>query len=87
MITAVMITVKVGGANRQYDMELPADIPVKDLLPQLLLSLRNIEDDVFLGVNRILMKTDADDRYLTDEETLDLAGVWDGSTVTVERIA
>jgi hypothetical protein len=86
MITAVIITVKIAGTKEQHDMELPADTPLKELAPKLLMALKNIESKLFLGVDRIKVLFDFENRYLLDRETLMSAGVWDGSTITVERV-
>ena len=86
MIAAVIITVKIAGTNQQHDMELPADTPVKELAPKLLMALKNIESKLFLGVERIKILFDSENRYLLDRETLMSAGVWDGGTITVERV-
>jgi len=85
MINAVIVTVKIAGVAQQYDMELPADIPVKELAPKLLMALKNIESRLFMGVERIKIKYDLENRYLADIESLASAGVWDGSFITVER--
>ena len=86
MIAAVMITVKIAGTKNQCDMELPADTPMKELSPKFLMALKNIENDLFFNVGHIKIKSDDYDRYLTDEETFDSAGIWDGSIITVERM-
>ena len=88
MINAVMVTVKIAGASVQYDMELPADIPIKELSLKLLMALKNIEmeNKLFMGVESIKIKFDAENRYLYDIETLASVGVWDGSIITVERV-
>jgi uncharacterized ubiquitin-like protein YukD len=85
MINAVIVTVKIAGAGQQHDMELPADIPIKELAPKLLMALKNIEGRLFMGVERIKIRFDAENRYLLDIETLASVGVWDGSIITVER--
>ena len=85
MINSVIVTVKIAGAQQQHDMELPADIPAKDLAPKLLMALKNIESRLFMGVESIKIKFDAENRYLFDIETLASVGVWDGSIITVER--
>ena len=85
MINAVMVTVKIAGVGQWHDMELPADIPVKELAPKLLMALKNIESRLFMGIERVKIKFDAENRYLADLETLVSAGVWDGSIITVER--
>ena len=86
MIAAVIVTVKIAGAKEQHDMELPADTPVKELAPKLLMALKNIDGKLFLGVDRIKILFDVENRYLFDRETLMSAGVWDGGTITVERV-
>ena len=86
MIAASILTVKIAGTKAQYDMELPADIPVKELSPKLLMGLKNLESRLFLGVEGIKIKFDAENYYLKDKDTLASAGVWDGSVITVERV-
>jgi len=86
MISAAIVTVKIAGATEQDDMELPADIPVKELAPKLLMALKNVEGRLFMGVERIKIKYDAENCYLSDVETLASVGVWDGSIITVERV-
>jgi uncharacterized ubiquitin-like protein YukD len=86
MITAVIITVKIAGVKVQHDMELPADTPVKELAPKLLIVLKTIESKLFFDVDRIRIRFDSENRYLLDRETLLSAGVWDGSVITVERV-
>ena len=86
MIAAVIVTVKVAGTGVQYDMELPADIPLKDLSPKLLVALKGLEGKLFLGVERIKVMFDAEGRYLKEKETLVDVGIWDGSMITVERM-
>jgi len=85
MIASVIITIKIAGATEQYDMELPADTPVSELSPKLLMALRNIGSDRFGCVEGIKLKSEEYNRYLDDGETLESAGIWDGSTVTIER--
>jgi len=86
MTAAVILTVKIAGARKEYDMELPANSPMKELTLKLLMAFKEIERDLFLGVESVRVKYDADNRYLTDEETLESAAVWDGSVITVERM-
>jgi len=85
MINAAMVTVKIAGAEQHHDMELPADIPIKELAPKLLMALKNIEGRLFMGVESIKIKPDDENHYLLDTETLISAGIWDGSIITVER--
>jgi len=85
MIASVMITVNIAGTMAQYDMELPADTPMSELSPKLLMALKNIGGDLFLDVDSIRIKSENYNRFLNDDETLESAGVWDGSSITVER--
>jgi hypothetical protein len=80
------VTVKVVGEPINYDMELPADIRIKELSPKLLMALKNLENRAFLGVEQIKIKFGAEWRYLKDRETLLSVGAWDGSIITVERV-
>ena len=86
MISAVMVTVKIAGTNKAYDMELPADTPMVELLPKLLMALKSIEEGLFMATLGIKVKSETLRRHLTDGETLLTAGVWDGSIITVESV-
>ena len=86
MISSVMVTVKIAGEKAAHDMELPAEITIKELSPKLLMALKNIESKLFLGVEATKIKLGTNNRYLKDDEVLVTAGVWDGSIITVERV-
>jgi uncharacterized ubiquitin-like protein YukD len=84
-VYAVTVTVKFAGNSKQYDLEMPADIPISDLIPKLLMAVKNLESRFFLGVDNIRIFSDSAKRYLDGNETLASAGVWDGSYITVEK--
>lgn len=83
MIAASLVTVKIANSKKQLDMELPADMPVRELAPKLLSALKNLDGGIAHEVERIQIKLG--ERCLTDEETLSSANIWDGGSITVER--
>ena len=83
MIAASLVTVKIADSKKQFDMELPADMPVRELAPKLLAALKSLDGGIAYDVERIRLKLG--ERRLTDEETLSSAHIWDGGSITVER--
>ena len=85
MISAVIVTVKIAGEQQQHDMELPVNVPIKELAPKLLKALKSIEHRLFMSVENIKIRYDKENRYLSDIETLASVGAWDGSVIIVEK--
>jgi hypothetical protein len=85
MPNSVILTVKVERTNLEYDMELPASIPGRQLCDKLLTALRNIENDTFRSIERIDIFVARTGKPLEDGQTLEDAEVWDGGIVTVVK--
>jgi uncharacterized ubiquitin-like protein YukD len=63
------------------DMELPAQLPVAELAPKLLETLREIQPDKFKGFDRISLVHNG--VVLPDNATLESEAVWDGKMLIV----
>jgi len=85
MVDSVILTVKVERTSIEYDMELPANVPGKELCGKLLSALKNLEGVAFSGVEKISLRVMRNGRLLGDRETLETAEVWDGNTVIVGK--
>ena len=85
MLNSVILTVKIERTDLVYDMEFPASIPGAPLCDKLLAALKNIENSTFRSIEKINIIIDKTGRQLSDGQTLEEAGVWDGSIVTVVK--
>ena len=86
MIDSVIVTVKIDNTNKEFDLELPAKMPINELSEKLIVTLDNIQDDLLYGVKEIKLKYDIEKRFLEDDETLEDAGIWDGSYLTLIKV-
>ena len=76
-----IVTVQTADQLFMQDMELPSELPVSELAPKLLEVLKNIAEDDFADWNNI--RLEANNRVLTDSDTLVKTGVFDGSRITL----
>lgn len=79
MVKYVILTVIY--RKQQFDMELPADVPIKRLLPSLITALQSKGFIVPASVELL-----GNGRRLDASETLLDAGVWDGSYLELKDI-
>ena len=85
MIQSVILTVKTERSKQEYDMILPANVKVSELTGKLLETLKSMEPEYFLAAGGIGLRCDGNGRYLSGEETLESAHIWDGSIITVVK--
>ena len=76
-----IVTVQTIDQRFMQDMELPSELPVSELAPKLLEVLKNIAEDEFSECASI--RLEANNRVLTDSDTLAKAGAFDGSRITI----
>ena len=87
MLNSVIITIKTGCNNIEYDMELPANIQCKQLCEKLLSALININNENFSPFDNLSLVVERTGKQVGDDETLEGAEVWDGSIVNVVKRA
>ncbi|GAE86935.1 EsaB/YukD family protein [Acetivibrio straminisolvens] len=78
----VIVTVKCKNKKETRDLELPTDIPAKHLSSLIAYALR-LDDDLTSVTSKFHLYAEPLGRVLRDDETLEDAGVWDGSTLTI----
>ena len=76
-----IVTVQTVDQRFMQDMELPSELPVSELAPKLLEVLKNIAEDEFADCGNI--RLEANNRVLSDNDTLVKAGAFDGSRITL----
>ena len=81
MIEDVIITVNAENQKFTADMELPAQLPVKDLAPKLLETLKEIDPNKFRGLEKLSLIYDG--VILSESATLESEAVWAGKTLIV----
>lgn len=85
MIENVLVTVKIQGSAAEYDLELPAAVPVKELAALLLEALKSLNKQMFAQASNFRIMFNAENRFLEEDETLMKAAVWDGSIITIMK--
>lgn len=80
---SAIVTVRNTGGSFEKDMELPSNLPVRELSVRLLEVLRTLDYVSFGSFSHLVLSSDG--RILDDEKTLDELNVWDGSIITVRQ--
>lgn len=78
---SVIVTVKHQSRTGSKDLELPVDVPVKELANMIAYAL-HWDSNVTGRVSIYHIHADPPGRLLEPDETLEDAGVWDGSIIT-----
>ena len=81
MIDNVIVTVNAENQAFVVDMELPANIPVKELVPKLLETLKEIEPSKFRNLEKLSLIYNG--VILSGSSTLESEAVWDGKILIV----
>lgn len=81
MIDNVILTVNAEKQAFSIDMELPANIPIKELAPKLLETLKEIEPAKFRSVEKLSLIYNG--VILQENTTLESEAVWDGNILIV----
>ena len=81
MIDNVIVTVNAENQAFVVDMELPANIPVKELVPKLLETLKEIEPGKFRNLEKLSLIYNG--VILSGSSTLESEAVWDGKILIV----
>ena len=70
----------------QDDLELSANVPVRELRDGILKALKKEKRELFLSVDTIdIAKNDRPDQILDDDVSLASEGIWDGSILVIRR--
>lgn len=80
---SAIVTVRNTGGSFEKDMELPSNLPVRELSVRLLEVLRTLDYVSFGSFSHLVLSSDG--RILDAEKTLDELNVWDGSIITVRQ--
>lgn len=81
MIDKVIVTVKLDNGAFSIDMELPAQLFVKELAPKMLEALEQIDPRRFMGMDELTLINKGS--ILSESSTLYSEAVWDGSILIV----
>jgi len=78
----VIITIKIENIDEEYDFDIPSDITSKILIEKLI-RIFSVKSIALSKTLRYVLKIDFQNRILKANETLNEAGVWDGSILTL----
>ncbi|KNY27495.1 EsaB/YukD family protein [Pseudobacteroides cellulosolvens] len=81
-MNSVIVTVKIKEKEYPFDLELPADIPAKELSNIINQSL-NIDKNITSRFTGYQIYADPPGRIMKDTETLNDVGAWDGAILTL----
>jgi uncharacterized ubiquitin-like protein YukD len=81
MVDKVIITIRF--YEKSIDMEVPANIPVHRLIILILDMLNDVSQVEYGNPSAGRMFSVDLNRYLEDNETLNEAGIWDGSIINI----
>ena len=83
---SVIVTVTDTTINKYYDVELPVNMPAKDLLVKIISVIRTFDYDFGRNISSKRIRVEHLGRYLDGDETLEEIGVWDGSLLNLEWV-
>lgn len=83
-VERVLVTVCFPPDAAAPDFELPAFLPMKELCPKLLETLRAMNPPKYAGVRGISMIWNGS--LLENEDTLASQGAWDGSILEIKEL-
>ena len=83
MLNSVILTIRVEQSRKEYDLELPANIPGEELCWKLLAALKNVDNQAFRFAERISLRINQNGKMLGATQTLEDAEIWDGSILSV----
>mgnify|MGYP002624932332 CR=1 FL=1 len=78
----VIVTIKYKQYDFEKDMELPANIPISELLPFILTTLKEIDSKHFMRFEKIFLLFNGAE--LNPNSTLSSEGIWDGSILELK---
>ena len=83
-VDRVLVTVCLPVEGKALDMELPAFLPMSELRPKLLETLKSMEPHKYSGITEIDILLSG--RRMTDESSLASCGAWDGATLEISEL-
>lgn len=81
-MTNVIVTIKIKDKEYPFDLEVPADVPAKELSNIINQSL-NIDKNITSRFSGYQIYADPPGRILKETETLNDVGAWDGTVLTL----
>ena len=64
-----------------YDLELPTTVLIRQLKKDIVETLNSYKKSLFLSDQNVVLTAPSLRRTLSDNETLDIAGVWNGDYI------
>ena len=86
MMENIIVTIKYPANNFSCDIEAPTNLDISRLKEDIVETLNHYNWNLSLDSASIGLFCDRIDRLLTDEETLESAGVWNGDYLTIKEV-
>ncbi|HWP97447.1 MAG TPA: EsaB/YukD family protein [Syntrophomonadaceae bacterium] len=84
-MASVIVTVKVQDRPAMLDLEVPLDMPAKALLPGVILVVGMSGRIQPPRGPHTRIYSENQGRFLDDDETLEEAGIWEGSIIVLKQ--
>ena len=81
MVDSVIVTVNTENQDFSIDMELPAQLPVKELAPKLLETLKEIKPSKFRVLDKLTLIFNG--AIIPESATLESESIWEGKILVV----
>lgn len=85
MMENIIVTIRRPASNFSCDIEVSASLAISKLKEDIVETLNHYNWSLSLDSASIGLFCDRIDRLLTDEETLESAGVWNGDYLTIKE--
>lgn len=83
-VDSVIVTVSFPSSGKKLDLELPAFLPMAELCPKLLETLKSIASQEYRSIRKIEVWWNG--RKLENDDTLAMQGAWDGSILEIREM-
>ena len=82
----IIITVTNQNKSFFYDIEVPIGLSMKNLKDDIVEALNGYNPNLFLKTATVSLVCNRTGHILSDEETLENAGVWNGDYITIKEV-
>lgn len=69
-----------------YDIEVPIGLPMRGLKDDIVEALNGYNPNLFLKTAALSLVCNRTGHILSDEETMETAGVWNGDYITIKEV-
>lgn len=82
----IIITVTNQSKSYFYDIEIPVELSIRNLKDDIVEALNGYNPNLFLKAATVSLFCNRTGHTLTDDETMETAGVWNGDYITIKEV-